>query len=130
MGHPSLITQTGNFAGTTALLDLPSPQSTPPSKKIRLLLSLVSNPGNSGGPILNDKGKLIGLLEGNLNAPMRDTSGAQIMYTRPKVGAPPDATGQPQFEEVPFLQNAGISIVVPARLVMQLGKEAESSTAK
>ena len=77
-GYPlealDLITQTGNFAGTT-LLNPPSPPTTPPSKKIRLLLSLVSNPGNSGGPILNGNGKLIGLLEGNLNAPMRDSSG-------------------------------------------------------
>jgi len=37
----------------------------------RIVLSLVSNPGNSGGPVFDESGRVVGLIEGNLAAELR-----------------------------------------------------------
>lgn len=113
-----ILFQSGTFAGFTVA---PSVMGL---KQIRFLLSLTSNPGNSGGPVLNSDGKLVGLLEGNLGSPNRDEKNRQTAYLRPKrddAGNPVlDANGQPAIEEAPLFDNSGISVVVPARLVFSL----------
>lgn len=101
-----------------------------PLKGLRILVSVVSNPGNSGGPVLNDRGELIGLLEGNLLSPAKDpqTQGP-VLYFRPKMNADgtplKDANGNLQPEVALMFQNSGISMVVPTRLITPLLKEAQ-----
>jgi len=122
----SFLVQQGDFAG---MKDFPSPAPSVPSqpgapklnKQIRFFLGLVSNPGNSGGPVLSSTGKLVGLLEGNLQSPVRDERGGGVVLGRPKLGADGQpivgANGQVQTEPFPLMQNSGISFVVPARYV-------------
>lgn len=68
LNRPDLLTQTGNVAGVGF------PERVTDLKKLRILLSLISNPANSGGPVLNENGKLIGVLQGNLPSPVKDES--------------------------------------------------------
>ena len=78
-GYPlqgnEFIVQNGAVAGIGFPPNATNPTSptnlTNPTDRMRIFLSLVSNPGNSGGPVLNDKGQLIGLLEGNLTSPIQ-----------------------------------------------------------
>jgi len=99
--------------------------------RLRIMLSLVSNPGNSGGPVFNDQGKVIGLLEGNLNAPIRDENGNQLYYLRQKTDAAGnpmvDDSGKAVIERAPYNQNSGISLAVPAKFVMRLAQESKIS---
>jgi S1-C subfamily serine protease len=134
-GYPlqgsDLVSQSGNVAGTGVLhANQFADDRGEPTKKVRLLVSVVSNPGNSGGPVLNDHGELIGILEGNLESPARDETGRQAIYIRPKRDAAgnflKDANGNPQFEQAGMLENSGISLVVPTHLITPLLKQAES----
>lgn len=59
LGDPYLIVQEGAVASVAA--NLPGFGNT-----IKILLSTVANPGNSGGPVFNDRGQVVGLLEGAL----------------------------------------------------------------
>jgi S1-C subfamily serine protease len=117
------VSQTGNVAGTGI------PEVGSGTKGVRILVSVVSNPGNSGGPVLNDHGELIGLLEGNLTSPMKDGTPTQALYFRPKKDAGGnvvrDANGNLQIEAAPMFQNSGISMVIPARLITPLLKQAQ-----
>jgi hypothetical protein len=47
-----------------------TPPGTPSANGRRIMLSLVSNPGNSGGPVFDHWGQVVGFLKGNLFAPM------------------------------------------------------------
>jgi hypothetical protein len=99
-----------------------------PSHGRRLMLSLVSNPGNSGGPVFNRDGKIVGLLKGNLLSPMRDKDDKQqLVCLRVKLdslGNPvKDISGQPVAEYTPCEQNSGISIAVPAQFISELAKK-------
>ncbi len=116
----TLILQTGVATGLLSI-----PQTGPPVSALRIMLSLVSNPGNSGGPVLDADGKLIGLLEGNLPSPIRDTTtGQPLTYKKQKIdenGRPAlDPNHQPVLEDTPLMQNAGISLAVPARFIKDL----------
>jgi len=118
LGKPDLLTQTGTVAAVALVYDF---QVTEVSKGVRIILSLVSNPANSGGPVFDSDGKVLGLLEGNYPSPVKDESQRQALYLRPKRDANSnlvrDANGEPQFEIAPMTQNSGISVVVPARFV-------------
>ena len=132
-GYPlsglDLVSQTGNVAGTGVMPPDSRIDGGAPIKGVRILVSVVSNPGNSGGPILNDKGELIGILEGNLGSPVKDETGTPAIYFRPKKDAAgnvlKDANGNMQPEVTYMFQNSGISVVVPARLITPLLKQAE-----
>ena len=132
-GYPiaglDLVSQTGNVAGTGDLYEGP-PTHGNPTKRIRILVSVVSNPGNSGGPVLDDHGELIGLLEGNWTSPVKDETGTQSVYLRPKKDALgnvlKDANGNIQIEAAGMLQNSGISLVVPSRMIVPLLKQAQA----
>ena len=128
-GYPlsgsDLVSQTGNVAGT----GVPRPIGDA-LKEVRILVSVVSNPGDSGGPVLDDRGQLIGLLEGNLTSPMKDPmTQAPVIYFRPKLNADgtlvKDANGNAQPEIAQMFQNSGISMVIPARLITPLLKQAQ-----
>jgi S1-C subfamily serine protease len=134
-GYPlagfDLVSQTGNVAGTGVVLtNFLTGGVGSPTKSIRILVSVVSNAGNSGGPVLDDNGELIGILEGNWMAPMRDEAGRQVIYFRPTRDAAgnviKDANGNPQVEQAGMFENSGISLVVPVRLIAPLLKEAEN----
>jgi len=131
-GYPlaglDLVSQTGNIAGT----GVPPGLGASGMKAIRILVSVVSNGGNSGGPVLNDHGELIGLLEGNFLAPIvvAETH-AQVFGILPKTdmaGVPiKDDKGNFQITGfAPLLQNSGISLVIPARLITPLLKQAQA----
>jgi S1-C subfamily serine protease len=134
-GYPlaglDLVSQTGNVAGTGILPANLAVGGGSAEKSLRLLVSVVSNPGNSGGPVLNDRGELIGILEGNWQSPARDETGAQAVYFRPKKDVSgnilKDANGNPQVEMAALLQNSGISLVVPAHLIIPLLKHAQAA---
>lgn len=92
------------------------------------MLSLVSNPGNSGGPVFGHDGNVVGLLEGNLLSPMKDLDDKQILSClRAKldpVGKPlVDQVGNPILESTPCVQNSGISFAVPAQFIIDLAKK-------
>lgn len=131
MGYPLsgawLVTQSGTVAGFE---DFPS-QGGEPISGVRILVSVVSNPGNSGGPVLDGSGHLVGILEGNLGSPMRDEKDRQLAYVRPKrddAGNPvTDSKGNTQLEVWPEMsQNSGISVVVPAKFIADLLKKLPS----
>jgi S1-C subfamily serine protease len=124
LGENALVLQTGVATG---FLSRRRTESSPPSSGLRLMLSMVSNPGNSGGPVLDADGKAIGLLEGALQSPIRDEQNHDLYYARPKLdqnGQPMrDASGQPILEFAPYLQNAGISFAVPSKFITDLAKK-------
>jgi S1-C subfamily serine protease len=77
LGRPDLLTQRGTVA-TVAMVE--NFGGTEASKGVRILLSLVSNPGNSGGPVFDSDGKVLGLLRGNFEwTPTRQNSGISIV---------------------------------------------------
>lgn len=98
-------------------------------KGVRILLSLVSNPGNSGGPVFDSDGKLLGLLSANFPSPVKDEAQRHAEYIRPKRDANGNAVlgadGQQQFEAAKMYQNSGISLVVPAQFVQNALDRAE-----
>jgi S1-C subfamily serine protease len=93
---------------------------------LRILISVVSNPGNSGGPVLTLDGRLLGLLQGNLTSPVKDEAGRQVAYLRPQRDPGGEfilgADGKPQFEIAPLTENSGISIATPTRFILDLAR--------
>lgn len=71
LGNPYPIVQQGTVASIAH--NLPNFGNT-----LKILLSLVANPGNSGGPVIDRQGNVIGLLEGGLpSRPGKDPAQAQ-----------------------------------------------------
>lgn len=131
-GYPldqtTLILQTGIATGQGNFPEPQMPAHTPPTNGRRLMLSLVSNPGNSGGPVFNHDGKVIGLLKGNLLSPMLDKDDKQpLVCIRAKLdplGNPlRDSAGNAIPEPTPCEQNSGISIAIPAQFIADLAKK-------
>jgi S1-C subfamily serine protease len=126
LGKNILVLQNGVATGFYS--EPPKPR-TPPSKALRIMLSLVSNPGNSGGPVFDSNGKVIGLLEGNLLSPIRNPqTGLPLVCFSPKLtpdGRPMLDSNQNPFPEKPEWceQNSGISFAVPARFIEKLAND-------
>jgi S1-C subfamily serine protease len=77
LGRPDLLTQRGTVAAVSLVDNFGGPEA---SKGVRILLSLVSNPGNSGGPVFDSGGKVLGLLRGNFEwTPTHQNSGISIV---------------------------------------------------
>ncbi len=94
---------------------------------LRIMVSLTSNPGNSGGPVLNQNGDVVGLLEGEMPVPQRDSDGRQnqicIRVKFQADGTPAkDAGGNIQTEPTECHQNSGISVAVPAHFIFDVAK--------
>jgi S1-C subfamily serine protease len=123
LGDNTLVLQTGTATG---FLSRQMRANSRPASTLRLMLSLVSNPGNSGGPVLDQNGSVVGLLEGNLEAPVRDAKNHQVYAPIVKLddqgNAIVDANHQPQFEVAPLNQNSGISLAVPAKFIADLAR--------
>jgi S1-C subfamily serine protease len=123
IGLRTLILQVGPATG----VDFPGNSRSHTASGLRIFLSLVSNPGNSGGPILDTSGRLVGLLEGNLPSPIRDSQGRQLLSPTLKYDSAGnlvrDSSGQFVYDITPLNQNSGISIAVPARAIAELAKK-------
>lgn len=71
LGNPFPIVQQGTVASIAKNL-------TDFGDTVKILLSLVANPGNSGGPVVDSQGNVIGILEGGLpSRPGQDPAQAQ-----------------------------------------------------
>lgn len=70
LGLPYLVFQEGSVASIAAI----GSTSTP-----RILLSAVANHGNSGGPVFNDRGNVIGLLEGEIPGQEKERTGIELV---------------------------------------------------
>jgi S1-C subfamily serine protease len=131
LGRPDLISQTGIVAGMGIPGEIRNPA--PIARLVRVFASVVSNPANSGGPVLDSSGQLIGILEGNLPSLMRDEQGRDVLYYRPRRdpnGTPiSDQNGNVQNEIAPLYQNSGISVIVPVEFVVAALKEARAIVA-
>jgi hypothetical protein len=125
LGRPDLLTQRGTVAAVALVDDF---QGAEASKGVRIILSLVSNPANSGGPVFDSDGEVLGLLQGNFPSPVIEAQ-RQALYLRPKRDANGnfvlDANRRPQSEIAPMYQNSGISVVVPARFVQNALDQAQ-----
>ncbi len=127
IGQKTLILQIGPATGVNFL-----EQSTNyAASGLKIFLSLVSNPGNSGGPILDAEGRVVGLLEGNLLAPVvannenGNTYQAYCGWVPIGLDGRPalDSAGNPPPPPAPCVQNSGISYAVPARDIAELAKK-------
>lgn len=100
-------------------------------KSVRLFVSVTSNPGNSGGPVFDESGGLLGLLRGNLSSPMKDEAQRPVLYYRPRRNESgqvvQDASGSIPAEIAALNQNSGISVVVPIYYVARILDEARTS---
>ena len=67
----------------------------PSTESLRMMLSVVSNPGNSGGPVLDSSGAVVGLLEGNRHTQSATPPPAQ------QEAAPPSPATVPNVAPVP-----------------------------
>jgi S1-C subfamily serine protease len=86
LGRPYPVIQEGTVASVTHSL----PEFGP---TLKILISTVANPGNSGGPVLDSDGKVIGILEGGLPS-------------------------RPGYD--PAQAQSGIAVVVPAHFLLEL----------
>ena len=125
LGQYTLVLQTGTATGTIPQNEqIPGP----PDQSVRIMISAVTNPGNSGGPVLNEQGKLVGLLEGNLTTTVKTDQEGIAICAWQKLG--PD--GQPEKDPVTnqpvkqkldaCQQNTGISYAVPSQLIVDIAK--------
>lgn len=127
IGQKTLIMQIGPATGVNFL----EHSTNYAASGLKIFLSLVSNPGNSGGPILDAKGRVVGLLEGNLLAPVvaNNENGNTVQAycgwaTIGPDGRPVlDSAGNPPSPPAPCVQNSGISYAVPARDIAELARK-------
>jgi S1-C subfamily serine protease len=125
LNQTTLILQTGTATGE-GFFPSQDPPLPPVENGRRIMLSLVSNPGNSGGPVLDNTGRVIALLEGNLLSPLR-ANGLPLVCSLPKIntaGSPIiDSSGNPiPGKPVWCTQNSGISLAVPAQFISDLAE--------
>jgi hypothetical protein len=167
LGRRDLITQFGNVAGVTEdqseepafdarRHELPRHRdlyrnlsdeqrlSIDPVLIARILVSVNSNPGNSGGPVLDERGLLVGLLEGNDIVNARNLDGTPQIVLVPQIVdgmiLGEDGSSEswqdfldqknPAFHAKNLIpskvnENTGISLIVPAEAISNLWRRCE-----
>jgi S1-C subfamily serine protease len=71
LGQAYSVLQTGTIASIA--YDLPGWGPT-----VKILISSITNHGNSGGPVMNSEGKVVGLLEGELRVGDNERTGLEV----------------------------------------------------
>ena len=68
LGLPYIVFQQGTVASIAMISGVP-----------KILLSAVANHGNSGGPVFNDRGKVVGILEGEIPGQEHERTGIELV---------------------------------------------------
>jgi S1-C subfamily serine protease len=119
LGGTAFVISNGNYTGLSFL-------RTTERTAVRILLSLNSNPGDSGGPVLNQAGEVVGLLEGDVQSDMKDSTGNKQQCARivlqPNGTPARDAAGGYVREYEDCNPKSGIAFAVPAQFIVDLAK--------
>jgi hypothetical protein len=95
--------------------------------QVRVLISANSILGDSGGPVLDQHGRVIGLVQGNIPAPFMDESQRPVVYVRPARDESgsfvQEPNGKPKLEATDLFGRSGISAVIPSYFVQVLRSE-------
>ena len=124
-GGPVLLARRTGIAGVGVF-----PDSSPGASafnQVRIFIGISSTLGDSGGPVLNQFGKVIGLVQGNLPGPVIDEEQRPVIYVRPVRDAAgnfvQESDGKPRLEATDLFGRSGIAAVVPAYFVSAVQAE-------
>lgn len=122
LGGPVLLGRKGEVAGIGILPESSSGNSK--VNQVRVLISADSILGDSGGPVLDEHGRVIGLVQGNIPAPFMDESQRPVVYVRParddSGGIVLESNGKPKLEATDLFGKSGIAAVIPSYFIHAL----------
>ena len=92
--------------------------------QVRVLISANSILGDSGGPVLDQHGRVIGLVQGNIPAPFMDEAQRPVVYIRParddSGSFVQEPNGKPKLEATDLFGRSGIAAVIPSYFIHAL----------
>jgi S1-C subfamily serine protease len=122
LGGPVLLGRQSEVSGIEIL-----PESSSAASKlnqVRILISANSILGDSGGPVLDNYGRVIGLVQGNIPAPFMDESQRPVVYIRPardnSGSLVQESNGNQKLEATDLFGRSGIAAVIPSYFIHDL----------